>query len=616
MIRSTRPRCTRRPSTNRAAAQRTKPRYGSMPAREASRYARYMPHTIMSPWAKFTTRITPKISVRPTAMRLYTPPKSSPLTNPCRTSVRSTNHPEAGATGESTSYAGSDDGSDGVANPGWRPRAAEWGWGRQDPFPERGDGRPSALMEPSRHGAANACRVVRSTPTPLRRPRPPRWGELRARPWEDELLKRGVLGPDGDRLLAENLDHRRDGVGVVPELVERHRTRVLHEPAGEARRLHRVDDGVGIGEARRALEDVGDDEHGIVGVSGVGVEGPAPRPLAIVVADRVGPGVLEVRPRHARQHVLEVFLERGQLTRLVEPGTARADDAHHLDPLLANLGKEEQGRRGPGDRRDHVGLRRLRLGDLGREVGRRLRPRNGLDDLPRRIGRLVGRLESARLVLTEEIVAVHQDDALRRRVRLLEDLVEVLDRPAPEARAGRKVPVDVLDLLLAFLDRLGDVRGDGIGRRDVDQERHALLLGHRHHGVGAPRVERPQEHPSALVDEALGFDAAVLGLGLRVAHDQLEPQAALRFDAAGRVDRLDGHLRAQAASLAGLGQGARDRMHGADLERPRLGAKQEGKARERRAGGAGLQPGPPRQSRRGLHAPPPSSSLAMIMRWI
>jgi len=29
-----------------------------------------MPHTIMSPWAKFTTRMTPKISDRPTAMRL------------------------------------------------------------------------------------------------------------------------------------------------------------------------------------------------------------------------------------------------------------------------------------------------------------------------------------------------------------------------------------------------------------------------------------------------------------------------------------------------------------------------------------------------------------------
>ena len=41
-----------------------------MPARVASSQARYIPHTIMSPWAKFTTRITPKIRVRPTAIRL------------------------------------------------------------------------------------------------------------------------------------------------------------------------------------------------------------------------------------------------------------------------------------------------------------------------------------------------------------------------------------------------------------------------------------------------------------------------------------------------------------------------------------------------------------------
>ena len=40
--------------------------------------------------AKFTTRITPKMSVSPTAMRLYTPPNSSPLTTPCTTSVKST----------------------------------------------------------------------------------------------------------------------------------------------------------------------------------------------------------------------------------------------------------------------------------------------------------------------------------------------------------------------------------------------------------------------------------------------------------------------------------------------------------------------------------------------
>ena len=34
----------------------------------------------------------------------------------------------------------------------------------KDPFPNRGDGRPRARMEPSRSGAAHACRVVRSIP--------------------------------------------------------------------------------------------------------------------------------------------------------------------------------------------------------------------------------------------------------------------------------------------------------------------------------------------------------------------------------------------------------------------------------------------------------------------
>src|SRR5438093_13508472 len=48
-----------------------------------------MPHTIMSPWAKFTTRMTPKISVSPTAMRLNTPPNSTPFSRPWATSVAS-----------------------------------------------------------------------------------------------------------------------------------------------------------------------------------------------------------------------------------------------------------------------------------------------------------------------------------------------------------------------------------------------------------------------------------------------------------------------------------------------------------------------------------------------
>ena len=70
MMRSTSPRCTTTPSPKSAAAHTMKLRYGSTPARVANMYARYMPHTIMSPCAKFTTRITPKINVSPTAMRL------------------------------------------------------------------------------------------------------------------------------------------------------------------------------------------------------------------------------------------------------------------------------------------------------------------------------------------------------------------------------------------------------------------------------------------------------------------------------------------------------------------------------------------------------------------
>jgi len=72
-----------------------------------------------------------------------------------------------------------------------------------------------------------------------------------------------------------------------------------------------------------------------------------------------------------------------------------------------------------GDRRDHVGLRRLRLGDLGREVGRRLRhgmastiSHDGLAALWAAGIRAPGSDRRDR--------AVHQDDALRRRVRLLE----------------------------------------------------------------------------------------------------------------------------------------------------------------------------------------------------
>ena len=59
-----------KPATNRIAAAPTNPTYGSTPNRVAPSQARYIAHTMRSPWAKFTTRITPKISVRPIAIRL------------------------------------------------------------------------------------------------------------------------------------------------------------------------------------------------------------------------------------------------------------------------------------------------------------------------------------------------------------------------------------------------------------------------------------------------------------------------------------------------------------------------------------------------------------------
>src|SRR4051812_4103169 len=47
--------------------------------------ARYMPSIRNSPWAKFTMRMTPKISVSPMLTRAYTPPRSTLATTSCAT---------------------------------------------------------------------------------------------------------------------------------------------------------------------------------------------------------------------------------------------------------------------------------------------------------------------------------------------------------------------------------------------------------------------------------------------------------------------------------------------------------------------------------------------------
>ena len=395
---------------------------------------------------------------------------------------------------------------------------------------------------------------------------------------EHELLQRRFPGPDGDGFLAEDLGHRGDRVRIVAELVEVDGPGVLHEAAGIVRRLQRVHDGVGIVEVGRALQHVGDDEDRVVGVAGVRVERLAVRALLVFVGDLVGPRVLEVRPRVADHRVLDVILEDGDLAGFVEAGAAGADDAQDVEPLLADLRQQELGAGRPRDRRDHVGLQGLGLRDLGGEIRRRLRPRDDvvLQQRPGRLGDLVGGQEAARLALAEEVVAVHQHHPLGRHLRLGEDLGEVLHGLAPERRRRRKVAIDVLDLLLALLYRLGHVGGDRIGRGDVDEERHALLLGHRHHRVRAAGVEGPEQHLGALVDDALGLDAAVLGLRLRVADEELQLEPALALDATRRVHRLDRHLGAESARLPGLGQRAGHRMHGTDLERLGLRARRAG----------------------------------------
>ena len=71
MIRSTSTRWTSAPEREqRGRADDEAERRDRRPRGSRASQARYIPHTIMSPWAKLTTRITPKIRVSPTAMRL------------------------------------------------------------------------------------------------------------------------------------------------------------------------------------------------------------------------------------------------------------------------------------------------------------------------------------------------------------------------------------------------------------------------------------------------------------------------------------------------------------------------------------------------------------------
>jgi hypothetical protein len=98
---------------------------------------------------------------------------------------------------------------------------------------------------------------------------------------------------------------------------------------------------------------------------------------------------------------------------------------------------------------------------------------------------------------------------------------------------------------------LGDLRRSG----DVDDERHATLLGDLRDRSAVPRVERTNQHVRALVDQLLSARARRLGVRLRVrAHDlEIDPEQSFedfrsehRSAIAGLTDlRLNARLRKQ-----------------------------------------------------------------------
>jgi len=57
------------PTTKKSGMATKRMKYGSTPHSVNDQNARYMPSMRNSPWAKFTTRMIPKMSVSPTAIR-------------------------------------------------------------------------------------------------------------------------------------------------------------------------------------------------------------------------------------------------------------------------------------------------------------------------------------------------------------------------------------------------------------------------------------------------------------------------------------------------------------------------------------------------------------------
>lgn len=220
----------------------------------------------------------------------------------------------------------------------------------------------------------------------------------------------------------------------------------------------------------------------------------------------------------------------------------------------------------------HVGATGLDLGDLGRQVGdvggvvgeRRA----DLDAGLLRLG-----LEGVTYGAAERTLLVQHRHRLDRLVGRLGHLVEELRAGGAEHCGAGLHPERVLVALGENRVRAGH----------VDHQRHLVAFGHRGHVRGDRALVGADQADHAVLNEALCLALADLRLALGVSAHQFQLLAALRLDATGVVDRLDGQL-GSVVHLLPVSRGrSAQRVQGTDL----YGAAGLGAAAVGRAGGPG-----------------------------
>ena len=223
--------------------------------------------------------------------------------------------------------------------------------------------------------------------------------------------------------------------------------------------------------------------------------------------DRLGKRRLRVVPGHVGDAVLRESAERAVELRLVHPGIAGSDDPHRVPTLLDHLPTHEDGVVQAADKQQKIRVGCLRLGDLDRQVPGRGVIGDGVDyfereevqpwqDGPYTLGHS----------LPKGVVDVHEYGCPRHGVRGAEDVAYQGKSVAHQIDCGGKVAKSELVTLLGKLWCRGD----------VDDERHTLLLTHLGNGGGCARIESPDQHLGAIVDQLLGTRAGHVNVGLRI----------------------------------------------------------------------------------------------------